>query len=261
MRTPLLLTLLICACAAPAHAQPTDDPPKFEVFLGYTTQRRDTERFGELTNFAGIPASQLAPSFNATPAEADAGFSDAFESARWQKGFNASATYYVSRRFGLTADFAYARGDDTRSIPNNPLFFEDTSRGRRRSYSLLFGPQAKFRRGRVEPFAHALFGATRLRNSVTLSIQGGGGEVSTLRLRDEHTAFSAALGGGVDVGLTRHVALRAIQVEYLPVFTRDRDARLVAPTAAGADGNSLGLTTFNGSRRDGLRVSFGIIFR
>jgi opacity protein-like surface antigen len=264
VKTLLVLMLLTCACVAPASAQQTqtDDLPKFELFFGYTTQRQETERFREFANFAGLPASQITSNFNVTPAEAEAGFHDAFISGRRQQGLNASATLYLNRHFGLTADFAYSRVDDTRRIPNNQLFFEDTSRAKRRSYSFLFGPQVKLRRSRLEPFAHALFGVMRQNNNVTLSIQGvEGSDTGTLRLRDNHTAFSAALGGGLDIALTRHVAIRAIQVEYLPIFTSGREARLVAPTTTGADGNSLGQTTFNRSRRDGLRVSVGIVFR
>ena len=36
-----------------------------------------------------------------------------------------------------------------------------------------------------------------------------------LLARPEANAFAAAAGGGADVTLTRHVSLRAIQVDYL----------------------------------------------
>ena len=47
------------------------------------------------------------------------------------------------------------------------------------------------------------------------------------------TAFAMALGGGLDIQATRHVDIRAIQVDYLPVFR-------------------------NGHREDGLRFSAGV---
>jgi hypothetical protein len=110
----------------------------------------------------------------------------------------------------------------------------------------------KFRKFRFEPFVHALFGVVRQRNNVTLSIHtetNPSDEILTLRLRDNYSAFGAALGGGLDIRVSRHIAVRAIQVDYLPVFARSRDALLTAPTTAGADGSSLGQTTFGSSRR------------
>ena len=260
------MILLTCLCAAPASAQQSqgDGNKGFEVFVGYSAQSFETEEFNELDRFAGIPASQITSNFNLTAAQAEDGFRDAFKTGRNQQGFNASGTFYFNKYFGITGDFTYTRSNSTRSIANNPLFFEDTSHGERSTYNFLFGPQVKFRKSRLEPFVHALIGVVRQRNNVTLSIHPGANpddEIQTLRLRDNYNAFNAAFGGGLDIRVSRHIAIRAIQVDYLPVFTRSRDALLTAPTAAGADGSSLGQTTFDSSRRDGLRISVGVVFR
>jgi outer membrane immunogenic protein len=89
----------------------------------------------------------------------------------------------------------------------------------------LFGPRAYFHaHGRVYPFVQALFGGERFSAGVT-----GAGSAST-------NAFAAALGGGADVTLTRHVSLRALQVDYL-------------------------YTHFGGASQNNLRLQSGIVWR
>ncbi len=267
MKRLLSLMFLIVSCAVPAYAQQTtaDEYKKIEVFVGYTAQHVETEQFNDLSHFAGLPTAQIISNFNVTQAQAEEGFRDAFKTGRNLHGLNVSGTVYLHKHIGLTADFALARSHGSRSIANNQLFFEDVSRAKRRSYSFLFGPQVKLRRPRFEPFAHALLGVVRQTNNTTLSINSAGAapgtDIQTLRLRDNYTAFNLALGGGIDIPLSRRLAIRAIQLDYNPVFTRDRDARLIAPAADGTDGNSLGRTSFAASRRDNLRFSIGVIFR
>jgi outer membrane immunogenic protein len=89
----------------------------------------------------------------------------------------------------------------------------------------LFGPRAYFHaHGRVYPFVQALFGGERFSAGVT-----GVGSASS-------NAFAAALGGGADVTLTRHVSLRALQVDYL-------------------------YTHFGGASQNNLRLQSGIVWR
>ena len=65
-------------------------------------------------------------------------------------------------------------------------------------YTYMFGPTFTARTKRVTPFVHALFGGANI---------GGGG--------DSGGAFSMALGGGLDVNAGSHVALRAVQADWL----------------------------------------------
>lgn len=60
--------------------------------------------------------------------------------------------------------------------------------------TVMGGPRFTYRSGRVEPFAHALFGAV---------------------IGSDAAEFSMALGGGVDVKVGDHFAIRAIQADYL----------------------------------------------
>jgi opacity protein-like surface antigen len=65
--------------------------------------------------------------------------------------------------------------------------------------SYLFGPSVNFRRGRVTPFAQVLLGAIWASDAIVLGSK---------------TAFGTTAGGGIDVTLSRHVAVRPIQAEY-----------------------------------------------
>jgi peptidoglycan-associated lipoprotein len=58
-----------------------------------------------------------------------------------------------------------------------------------------------------------------------------------------------AFGGGVDIGLTRHLAIRAAQVDYLRTQFSARDALLT------------GLSSSLGNRQNSMRYSAGVVFR
>jgi len=72
------------------------------------------------------------------------------------------------------------------------------------AFTYLFGPRLTYRsHGRFEPFGEFLFGGVNGSASLT-----GTGSGST-------NAFSMAIGGGADYKMTRNVAIRLIQADYL----------------------------------------------
>jgi opacity protein-like surface antigen len=88
----------------------------------------------------------------------------------------------------------------------------------------LFGPRLTYRtHGRLTPYAQVLFGGERATASAT-----GVPSVST-------NAFAMTFGGGADVQLTRHLAFRAIQFEYL-------------------------YTHFGGAKQNNLRIQSGLVY-
>ena len=113
-------------------------------------------------------------------------------------GWGASVTGNVNRWFGVTADFSghYSNGE--------PGFVRE----RQRAHSFLFGPRLSLRRKRTNAFAYALFGGVRFREEVNVPSVGFSQSASD-------TGFNMALGGGLDVGLTRRVALRTFQLDYM----------------------------------------------
>ena len=90
--------------------------------------------------------------------------------------------------------------------------------------SYLFGPRVNFRRGRVTPFAQVLLGAMWASDAIVLGSK---------------TAFAMTAGGGIDVTVSRHFAVRPVQAEYF--LTKFPD---------GAD-----------NRQNNFRYSAGLVFR
>jgi len=148
-------------------------------------------------------------------------------------GFNIDGTYYFSKHLGLTGDFQYHRRG-----------LDDIIGGLHASiFSIHGGPRFKAHSGKLEPFAHALFGWSRLAVSdPTTELCGGGNTCS-------ENSFSMKLGGGLDVAAARHIAVRVGEFNYY--MTR------FAATSLGAGAifpNSL--TTQNN-----FTISAGIVIR
>jgi len=120
---------------------------------------------------------------------------------------------YLTSRVGIVGDFG---GCKVTGLPSGITAHE---------LSYLFGPRVYFpTHGRVFPFVQTLFGGERFSAGVT-----GLGSGSS-------SAFAMTAGGGADVTLTKHVSLRAIQVEYL-------------------------YTHFGGASQNNLRLQSGIVWR
>lgn len=109
-------------------------------------------------------------------------------------GWNASVAGNITRYFGVVGDVSghYANGS-----------FLDGH-----AYTFLGGPQFSFRTTGMTPFAHALFGVTRVSRGVGfLGVNFGASE----------TDLAMAFGGGLDINLSDRIAIRAIQADYFPV--------------------------------------------
>ncbi|MFY9607050.1 MAG: outer membrane beta-barrel protein [Blastocatellia bacterium] len=157
-------------------------------------------------------------------------------------GWNASVNGNLNSWFGLVADFSgHYDSSSSRSelsLPGFPgfpglppvltVFDAETS-----IHNFLAGPRFSYRKNqRITPFAHVLLGASRrhIESEVTVGVLG------RTFLSGNNTAFAAALGGGLDVELSKNIALRVVQADY--VLTR----------SFGSNGNN-------------ARVSAGIVFR
>lgn len=200
----LLLPFLLVALCATRTAAQTDEPHKFEFFGGYSYLRADVE-------------------------EVDDPFSD-FKNI--MDGFNVAATGYATRRVGVTGDFS----GHFHSVSNDFGFGRLTAKTR--TFNLTAGPQVRFpNNSRVTPFVRALAGIAHNR----LSFEGppliGSDSISL-------TDFTLMVGGGLDVRLGDRVSLRLVQVDYNPVFVRDRPDRDI-----------------DGTRLDNFRVSVGVVFK
>jgi opacity protein-like surface antigen len=90
--------------------------------------------------------------------------------------------------------------------------------------TFMYGPVFAYRKDpRVTPFLHILAGAVR-------------GSVGYLDISQSKTTFGVAPGGGVDVKVTRNLALRVVQVDYV-------------------------LSRFSDTHQNNFRVSAGVVYR
>jgi len=111
---------------------------------------------------------------------------------------------------------------------------------------------------RIEPFARILAGGayTSRDVSATLNLTPiGGGTTTTTAFKSNSTSFAMGVGGGLDVRLgDGPVRLRVIQIDYTPIFFRDKSIDVL-----GASGT---IQPFNleGQRADNVRFAFGIVF-
>jgi len=122
-------------------------------------------------------------------------------------GWNAAMQGNISQHFSLVADFSGAYQDDGASV---------------NIHSFLGGPCITKRLAKASPFVHALFGAAHAQASAF------GESVS-------ETKFAMALGGGLDVKISRRTAVRLVQADYL-------------------------MTRFGDQTQNNVRLSFGIVF-
>jgi hypothetical protein len=82
-------------------------------------------------------------------------------------------------------------------------------------YSYMGGPRLSFRHGPLQPYVQGLFGLGQLDSTLQTRIGAS-----------SSTAYAMAIGGGLDLKLSRHFAVRAIQGDYfLTRFTNPLNAR------------------------------------
>jgi outer membrane protein with beta-barrel domain len=167
--------------------------------------------------------------------------SDFTNSSNNFNGWEGQGTFNFTPHLGVTADLT---GNSNQLAGFSVLGF--SAGVRQHVYEYLFGPSVTTSFGKSSVFAHALFGAAHssLNAGVGLPLVGGLSAPIT-----SATAFAMAFGGGVDIGITRHFALRAAQVD----FVRTNFNTLNTLTSSFAATNSNNQNTF--------RYSGGVVWR
>jgi outer membrane protein OmpA-like peptidoglycan-associated protein len=152
----------------------------------------------------------------------------------WLNGGSTSLAYNFTRHLGLVGDFG--------GFADSQLLLAGTGITPKSSgsvYTYLFGPRISFRNNqRFTPFVQALFGGIHA-SDVTLA--SGCMGVGCTPLPAENS-FSWTGGGGLDINLRRHLAIRLIQAEYL--MTKFQN-----------------YSTGTASSQNDMRLSSGIVFR
>ncbi|HEY7403526.1 MAG TPA: hypothetical protein VIB39_08395 [Candidatus Angelobacter sp.] len=156
-------------------------------------------------------------------------------------GWDAQGTFNLTRNFGITADFS----GTSRQVAG-VSFMGFSAGSQQHLYNFLFGPTATAYFGKSSVFGHALFGTSRSSLGAGVSIPILGGFSAPL---DTANGFAMAFGGGVDIGLTRHFAIRAAQIDFLRTNFNSVDAL------------AAGLSTGTGNSQNSFRYSGGIVWR
>jgi len=108
---------------------------------------------------------------------------------------------------------------------------------------------------RVEPFARILAGGAYTSRSVSSTVTLPPASTATTSFETNSTSFAMGVGGGLDVRLgDGPVRLRIIQIDYTPIFFRDRSIDVLG--GAGA----IQPVNLEGQRADNVRFAFGIVF-
>jgi Outer membrane protein beta-barrel domain len=204
------LVALVCLCVFVPLRLAAQEQPKATVFGGYSYLRN-----GSSNNFGG------SNSLN---------------------GWEGQATYNFTPYLGITADI----NGSYRTAASFALLPGVSASANQRLYSFLFGPTVTANMGPVSVFGHALFGEAHssLGAGVNLPIIGGLSQGLT-----SANAFAMAFGGGIDIPVSRHFAIRAAQVDFVRTQFSSLDAL------------STGLSSSTNGGQNSFRYSGGVVFR
>lgn len=155
-------------------------------------------------------------------------------------GWEGQGTFNFTRHFGVTADFS---GNSKQLAGFSALGFSAGTQ--QHMYNMLFGPTVTGYFGKSSVFGHALFGAAHSSLNAGVSVPILGGISAPL---DSSNAFAMAFGGGIDIGLSRHFAIRAAQVDLI----RTNFNTLKSLT---------GLNTGTSTNQNNFRYSGGLVWR
>ena len=107
-------------------------------------------------------------------------------------GWDGAVTGNLNRYFGVTADIS----GQYRTVTNTGL---STTL---HEHTFLFGPTVSYRVKKLKPFAHVLFGVSHgVFSGTSFSTQ-------------TQNVFAMEFGGGVDIKVAKHVALRPVELDW-----------------------------------------------
>jgi outer membrane protein OmpA-like peptidoglycan-associated protein len=153
----------------------------------------------------------------------------------WMNGGSTSIAFNLNRHLGLVADVGDFTNSEIRftGAYKATVDVHDTDGG---VITYLFGPRLSFRNhSRITPFAQALFGGAHASEVVISKCTSG------CTLLPTEDTFAMTAGGGLDIRIHRHFAIRLIQAEYL--MTKFKD-----------------YSTGDTSSQNDMRLSSGIVF-
>jgi len=125
--------------------------------------------------------------------------------------------------FGIKADLmGYTQGSGLRNQLEQHGFVGAANGN---VFTYMFGPQVKKHTGVFQPFGEALFGAAHTNAYATILTDEG----RILQGQGNNNGFAMALGGGIDLQVAKHFAIRPVEVDYLLTrFTANHVANYTA---------------------------------
>ena len=222
----LLFAFVSLLIAAPAVM--AQDERRGEIFVGYSNLQ------GEGITDRDDPTSPFDNDF--------------FGRRKGLHGVQVSGAGFLSSVFGIKGDVSWHRNRDTRDLVGGGQNRIDTD-----VVYFMAGPTLRVGKGPIQPFVHAMAGGAHTRYDIEASRAIVGGTISS-NFDVGSTDFAAAIGGGIDIKIGNRLRLRAIQVDYAPIFLRDRSISVLG--GAGA----ITPFTLEGQRQDNIRISVGLVF-
>jgi hypothetical protein len=206
--------LVLSAALLAASVATATDFPKAEAFLGYNWVRFSPDT-PNLPNFSGLPSFNL-------------------------NGGNAQLVYNIHPSIGLVLDIGAVHAGSVFGIANSVI--PNNTGVDHTLVNFVLGPRYTFfRHSRWMPFAQALFGGARATSSTGVTVLPGGiiwppvgllvppGTLQPVgaTIQAERTGFAMLVGGGLDIKVSKHIALRPIGADYylarLPSFVTGND--------------------------------------
>jgi hypothetical protein len=200
---PAMLLAAQSAATAPSSGHTYRSYPKAELFLGYSYLR-------------SVPMPSTGNRIVR------------------MNGGSTSISFNLNRYFGLVGDFG-GFDDSKLQITGTGANQSSVADASGTAYTFMAGPRLSLRH-RITPFAQVLFGGVHA-SQVTLSNCTG---VLCTPLPSEN-AFAMTAGGGIDLSIQRHLAIRIFQAEYLMTNFAD-------------------LSTGNRDTQNDMRLSSGLVF-
>jgi Outer membrane protein beta-barrel domain len=228
MNKYFLVAVLALVCAPMARAQGASDYHRVEVYGGYSLGRFETNLKQASFTSGGNTETFTDLCSPATRDMLGANFQKFFCTRRNFNGFEGSVTYNLSKYVGVKGDFTAHFKTQTFVDVFTPPGVTQTISNKERLYSFLGGIQIKNNgmSARIKPFGHALAGFARYTNrqSQVLDLF----PQFNFTIEDRVTSFAMKLGGGLDIRAGKRIDVRVIEFDYTPVFTGDRNAKIIA---------------------------------
>ena len=136
-------------------------------------------------------------------------------------GGGGGATLFFLKILGIKADLmGYGSTSFTKTfassvtLPGGGTIPAGTYTSQGNMFTYLFGPVVRVPIPKVKPFGELLFGGSNTNGYVNLvnSINAGGGTIS--KTPAQHP-FTMALGGGLDISVSKHISIRPGEIDYV----------------------------------------------